>query len=115
MRHIRELQAEMMRYIEDNPGCTKAMIVAGVPMTIHQVNNSFMLLRSGIKSVMIGKGGGRTGTYYAVEAQMKPTLLGARIVNAGDIMRNKYGVLSPDLRKMAHTGISSYMEGVCYG
>ena len=112
MRHIRELQAEMMKYIEDNPGCTKAMIVAGVPMTIHQVNNSFMLLRSGIKSVMIGKGGGRTGTYYAAELELKPSITGGRIVKAGDILRKKYGVFSPDLRRVAHSGIRSYMEGV---
>jgi hypothetical protein len=63
---------------------------------------------------MIGKGHGRTGTYYAEEAVINPSITGGRIVKAGDILRKKYGVLSPDLRKMAHTGISSYMDGVSY-
>ena len=115
MRKLTELRLNMMSYIEENPGCTKEMIMSGVGMTIHQVHNSFTHLRSSIKSVMIGNGHGRTGTYYAEEAEIKPTISGARIVNAGDLLRKKYGVLSPDLRKLAHTGSSSYMEGVCYG
>lgn len=115
MRKLTELRLNMMSYIEENPGCTKEMIMSGVGMTIHQVHNSFTHLRSSIKSVMISKGGGRTGTYYAEEAEILPSITGGRIVKAGDILRKKYGVLSPDLRKMAHTGISSYMEGVSYG
>jgi hypothetical protein len=112
MRKLTELRFNMMSYIEEHPGCTKEMIMSGVGMTIHQVHNSFMHLRSSIKSVMIGKGRGRTGTYYAEETEFKPSITGGRIVKAGDILRKKYGVFSPDLRRVAHSGIRSYMEGV---
>jgi hypothetical protein len=29
-------------------------------------------------------------------------------------LRKKYGVLSPELRKVAHSGVRSYMEGNGY-
>lgn len=111
MRKLTELRLNMMSYIEENPGCTKEMIMSGVGMTIYQVHNSFTHLRSSIKSVMIRKGGGRTGTYYAVDAQKKPNVSCARIIHAGDILRKKYGVLSPDLKRVQHSGIGSYMGG----
>ena len=100
-------------YISDHPGCSKGMIVAGTNLTIHQVNNRLVKLKGVIQSVMIGKGGGRTGTYYVGEPKIK-TPTGGRIVHAGDLLRKKYGVASPELRKMEHSGVRSYMEGNGY-
>jgi hypothetical protein len=101
---------EIIDYISAHPGCSKPMIVAGTNLTIHQVNNRLVKLKGEVQTVITGKGGGRTGTYYA--SGKSPT--GGRIVHAGDLLRKKYGVLSPELRKVAHSGVRSYMEGNGY-
>ena len=107
------MPTRIVDYVTANPGCSKPMIVAGTGFTVHQVNNRLVKLKGVIYTAITGKGGGRTGTYYVGEPKTKgPT--GGRIVRAGDVLRKKYGVLSPELRKVAHSGVRSYMEGVGY-
>lgn len=97
-------------YVAAHPGCSKEMIVTGTGLTVHQVNNRLVKLREEVQTVITGKGCGRTGTYYVGSESHT----GGRIVHAGDLLRKKYGVASPELRKMEHSGVRSYMEGNGY-
>ena len=89
-------------YISTHPGCSKDMIAAGTGLRIHQVNRRLVELKGIVQLVMVDTIGGRVGTYYVGKPKV-------RVVNAGDLIRKKYGAGSPDLRRIAHSGIRSSM------
>ena len=107
----------MLEYVTNNPGATKSAIMEHTGMTMPQLNVAIMALSEYIYVVTVGSGPTRFATCYMknkLDPENKPTIQGARVVNAGKILLRKYGYASPPLRKREHRGISSAMEGSIY-
>ena len=92
----------VVRYIKRHPGTDKATMIKGTGLTISQVNSSLMQLKDEVCTTIVGRGGGRTGTYYTrasiLQAAVAGKLVGVRLARAEEIMRAKYGYLAPDLQ-----------------
>jgi hypothetical protein len=77
-------------------------MIKGTGLTISQVNSSLMQLKDEVHTTIVGRGGGRTGTYHTrasiQQAATAGRIVGARLARAEEIMRAKYGYLAPDLR-----------------
>ncbi len=103
-------------FISENEGCTKVIMMEAFGLSINQLNNCLNALKGEIHLLLIGSQKRRIGTYYLADGeqtyhyQTKPTVDGARIVHAGDILAKKYGYKSPDLRKKEYKGVGSAME-----
>lgn len=103
-------------FIVCNEGCTKVTMMTVFGLSKNQLNNCLNALKGDIQLVLIGSQKRRIGTYYLADGeqphhyQTKPTIDGARIVHAGDILAKKYGYKSPDLRKREYKGVGSAME-----
>lgn len=109
----------VLDYIGSNEGCTKEEMKAKFGLSRCQLNVIIYSLKDEIRLVLVGSKRHRIGTYYINDGeeplakyQMKPTIDGARIVNAGDILRKKYGYKSPELKKREFKGIGSAMGGI---
>jgi hypothetical protein len=106
----------ILDFISSNEGCTKLQMMETFALSINQMNNILHSLSGEIKLMLVGSQKTRVGTYYISDGeqtyhyQTKPTIDGARIVHAGDILAKKYGYKSPDLRKSEHRGVGSAME-----
>ena len=103
-------------FISCNEGCTKATMMTVFGLSINQLNNCLNALKGDIHLLLIGSQKRRIGTYYIADGeqpyhyQTKPTIDGARIIHAGDILAKKYNYKSPDLRKREYKGVGSAME-----
>lgn len=109
----------VLDYIGSNEGCTKEEMKEKFGLSRCQLNVIISSLKDEIRLVLIGGQKTRIGTYYindgeepSARYQMKPTIDGARIINAGDILRKKYGYKSPELKKREFKGIGSAMGGI---
>jgi hypothetical protein len=103
-------------FISENEGCTKVTMMEAFGLSKNQLNNCLNSLKGEIHLLLIGSQRHRIGTYYLADGeqphhyQTKPTIDGARIIHAGDILAKKYGYKSPDLRKKEYKGVGSAME-----
>jgi len=107
-----ENRDKVIRYIKRHPGTDKTAMMKGTGLTIHQINSSLMNLRAEVHTTIVGHGGGRTGTYHikAVPIGKTGKRGGARLIRAGEIIRRKYGCISPELRKSVLNTIKSAMN-----
>jgi hypothetical protein len=107
----------MLEYLKNHPGATKPEIIASTGMTPQQLNVAILALSEYMYVVTVGSGPTRFATCYLtniLDPENKPTIIGARVVNAGRLLFKKYGYISPPLRKAEHRGISSGMGGTVY-
>ena len=107
-----ENRDKIIRYIKRHPGTDKTAMMKGTGLTIHQINSSLMNLRAEVHTTIVGRGGGRTGTYHIKEVPIVKTGKRGvvRLVRAGEIIRRKYGRISPELRKSVLNTIKSAMN-----
>lgn len=106
----------ILDYISSNEGSTKVTMMETFALSINQMNNILHSLRGEIRLMLVGSQKTRVGTYYISDGeqtnhyQTKPTIDGARVIHAGDILRRKYDYRSPELRKKEFKGVGSAME-----
>lgn len=106
----------ILDYISSNEGCTKVTMMETFALSINQMNNILHSLSGEIRLMLVGSQKTRVGTYYISDGeqtnhyQTKPTIEGARVIHAGDILRRKYDYRSPELRKKEFKGVGSAME-----
>ena len=110
----------ILDYVRNNEGCTKQQMMERFCLTINQMNNILHRSKPSIALVLTGSQISRIGTYRVRTDEdierfvVKPTIEGARIVHAGDLLAKKYGYKSPELRKPAKVTIQSGMGGSVY-
>jgi hypothetical protein len=113
--------AKLISLVTEKPGITKAELMEIIGLTLVQLNCCLSRTREEVMIVLIGSGKKRMGTYYLRDEDhmydyktLVPTIPGARIVHAGELLRSKYGQISPELKKAEFSGISSCMGGTVY-
>lgn len=113
--------AKLISLVTEQPGITKELLMEIMGLTLVQLNCCLCRTREEVMVVLIGSGRKRLGTYYLRDDDHMydyktfiPTIPGARVIHAGEIMRAKYGEKSPELRKAESKGISSCMGGTVY-
>jgi len=110
----------VLDYISNNEGCTKQQMMEKFSLSINQMNNILHRLKPSIALVLTGSQISRIGTYRVRTDEdiervvVKPTIAGARVIHAGDLLAKKYGYKSPELRKPAKVTIQSGMGGSVY-
>jgi len=125
MKSNRKLQTAtnkdlVLDYISNNEGCTKQQMMEKFSLSINQMNNILHRLKPSIALVLTGSQISRIGTYRVRTDEdiervvVKPTIAGARVIHAGDLLAKKYGYKSPELRKPAKVTIQSGMGGSVY-
>jgi len=87
----------VLNHIADHEGCSKDELKEKFDLTKNEIAAILRLLKDDIRLVLVGSQINRKGTYYMDDGErefkeIKPTILGGRIVRAGELLRKKYGI-----------------------
>lgn len=87
----------VLTYIAENEGCSKDELIEKFDLTKNEIAAILKILKDDIRLVLVGSQINRKGTYYIDDGERefkerKPTIPGGRIVRAGELLRQKYGI-----------------------
>ncbi len=87
----------VLTYIAEHEGCSKDELKEKFDLTKNEIAAILRRLKDDIRLVLVGSQINRKGTYYMDDGERefkerKPTILGGRIVRAGELLRKKYGI-----------------------
>jgi hypothetical protein len=113
----------ILKYVAANPGGGIDEIIAGTGITLGAVVNTLKVMKDELQVKSERRGFGLRSTYYirvtGSADSAEPTgeqrkkwdmVPGGRIVRAGEIIRRKYGCISPELRKAPRNAVKSAMD-----
>ena len=114
----------ILKYVVANPGGGMDELIAGTGLTFASIVNTLKVMKDELHIKSERRGFGLRSTYYlrdgatittttktATKKPPKwPKIPGARVVRPGEILRAKYGCVSPELRKMPRNAVKSAMD-----